>query len=107
MAQPLKVVHMGLQPKMIQTRWRTMSPLLHPLIMRRSARFRHLSALSIHLGRRQGPLYTRGLHDTAKYRPTWVLGGVGSKNRQQWDVALGAYAPLAPTTRVGIYPIAA
>jgi hypothetical protein len=53
------------------------------------------------------PLYTKGLLDTAKYHPTQVSGSVGLKHRPQWDIALGAYAPLAPGARVGIYPIAA
>jgi hypothetical protein len=67
MALPLKVVRMGPQLKMNQMGWRTMSPLLHPLIMHGSAGFHHLAALSIHPGRRLGPLYAWGLLDTTKY----------------------------------------
>jgi hypothetical protein len=30
---------------------------------------------------RPGPLYAQGLLDTAKYRPTWILGSVSPKHR--------------------------
>jgi hypothetical protein len=59
----------GPQLKMNPTKWGTMSPLLHPLIMCGPVGFRHLVALSICPGRRPGPLYTRGLLNTDKYRP--------------------------------------
>jgi hypothetical protein len=42
----------------------------------------------------------------AKYLPTQVSRSVGLKHLPQCGVALGAHAPLAPGTRVGIYPIA-
>jgi hypothetical protein len=103
----LKAVHMGPQLKMNQTGWRTTLPLLHPLIMRGPAGFRHLAALSIHPRRRPGPLYARRLLDTAKYRPTLVSGSVGPKHQPRWDVAFRAHMPLALGTRVGIYPTTA
>jgi hypothetical protein len=94
---------MGPQLKMNQTGWRTTSPLLHPMIMRRALGFRHLAALSIHPGRRLRPLYARGFLDTAKYSPTQVSESVGPKHRPQWDVAFGAHMPLLLGTRVEIY----
>jgi hypothetical protein len=107
MALPLKDVHMDPELKMNQMGWRTTSPLLHPPIMYVPVGFCHLAALSIKPGRRHGPLYTQGILDTAKYRPTRVSGSVGPKHRPWWDVALGAHVPLALGTRVVIYPIAA
>jgi hypothetical protein len=96
MTLPLKDVHMGPQLKMNQTGWRATSPLLHPLIMGGPAGFHHLVALSTHPGRRPGPQYARGLLYTAKYHQTLVLGSIGPKLLQRWDVALGAHT--APST---------
>jgi hypothetical protein len=72
----------------------------------RASRFQHLEALSIHLKRKPRPLYTKGLLDLAKYHPTRVSRSVSPNHRPQWDVALGAHAPLAQGTQAGIYSIA-
>jgi hypothetical protein len=53
------------------------------------------------------PLYDRGLLNIAKYHTTRVSGSISPKHRPRWDIVLGAHAPLALGTQVGIYPIAA